>query len=466
MTERIVTTIEGARYRLTEELGRGGQGAVFRTDNGRYAVKLLRNRSPAARGALADRLAMVSRLPIEDLDVARPLARLREPDLGYVMELYTGMVPIRALLVPPPETPSLARWYFDGGGLRRRLQLLARTADLLARLHGRGLVYTDPSPNNVFVSATVEDREVRLIDTDNLRADSVVGQAVFTPKYGAPELIAGRAPASSLTDAHAFAVLVFETLTLAHPLFGDLVEVGEPELEEAALAGELPWIEHPEDDRNRSSRGIPRPRVLSRNLSAQLAATFGPGLADPAKRPGLAGFAEHLHRAADNTLRCPACGATYYRAETHCPWCQARRPTFVSLDCVLWDPERLMPGTTPGAQAVDPGEVRKPADGPMRVVDSAAVGRGESLDLADRLALGTGDGKPQLRVRHEPTRLIIEALAPGAFKLVSFDGRGERRLDQGPAAIPLGDGTIQWYLRTGESARLHRIIRFTHKEGA
>jgi eukaryotic-like serine/threonine-protein kinase len=465
MTERVVTTIDGARYRLTAELGRGGQGAVFRTDHARLAVKLLRNRSPVARDALADRLAMVARLPIEDLALARPLARLREPDLGYVMELYTGMVPLRDLLVPPPATPSLARWYLDGGGLRRRLRLLARTADLLARLHGRGLVYTDPSPNNVFVSATVEDCEIRLIDTDNLRAASVVGQAVFTPKYGAPELILGRAPASSLTDAHAFAVFAFETLTLAHPLLGDMVEDGEPELEDAALTGELPWIEHPEDARNRSGRGVPRPRVLSRNLNAQFSETFGPGLADPAKRPGLAGLAEHLQRAADNTLRCPDCGASYYRSETRCPWCQAPRPAFVSLSCVLWDPERLVPGKTPGAPVVDPGEVRQPADG-ARPVDSAAVGHGESLELADRFVTGTGDGQPQLRVRYEPTRLIVESLIPGAFKLVSFDGRGERRLDRGPAAIPLGNGPIQWFLRTGESARLHRIIRFTHKEGA
>ena len=136
MTHRVVTTINGARYRLTQEIGRGGQGAVFRTEEGQYAVKLLRNRSPTARTSLSDRLAMVARLPIEDLGLARPLDRLREPHLGYVMDLYTGMVPIRSLLRPPADAPSLAGWYLAGGGLRRRLRLLAHTADLqIGRAH-------------------------------------------------------------------------------------------------------------------------------------------------------------------------------------------------------------------------------------------------------------------------------------------------------------------------------------------
>ncbi len=332
---RVVTTLTGARYKLTRELGRGGQGAVFGAEDGRHAVKLLRKRSPVAREALRDRLAMVARLPIDDLGLARPLDRLREPDLGYVMELFSDMEPMQTLLHPPRETASLAQWYLAGGGLRRRLRLLGRVADLFARLHGRGLVYTDPSPQNIFVSQPITEHEVRLIDTDNLRPASVVGDGYFTPGYGAPELHTGRGPATTLSDAHAFAVIAFQTLALVHPLKGDLVEDGEPDLEELALNGGLPWIDDPQDESNRARHGIAREKVLTPQMRAAFATAFGPGLHEPTRRRGMACWAEHLHRAADNTLRCPACSGSYFRTSSLCPWCEAARPPHVVLGCEL-----------------------------------------------------------------------------------------------------------------------------------
>ncbi|MBP8284669.1 MAG: hypothetical protein KAX46_12285, partial [Chromatiaceae bacterium] len=454
---RVVTTLTGARYKLTRELGRGGQGAVFGADDGRHAIKLLRKRTPVAREELRDRLAMVARLPIEDLGLARPLDRLREPDLGYVMELFTGMEPIQTLLQPPREAASLAQWYLAGGGLRRRLRLLARTADLFARLHGRGLVYTDPSPQNIFISQATDAHEVRLIDTDNLRPASVVGDAYFTPGYGAPELYTGRGPATSLSDAHAFAVIAFQTLALVHPFKGDLVEDGEPELEEQALNGDLPWIEHPQDDCNRSRHGIARGLVLSPKLSEAFAAAFGPGIKEPTQRPGLASWAEYLHKAADNTLCCPACGASYFRTSTHCHWCEAPRAAYVKLDCELWDPERVVPSGVRGEYTTKAGSVAQAGHGGVgkaRNIDSAVIGSGEALELTDRFTAGETSGRPQLRIRHEGSKLVIEALVPGPWRLVSTDGRGDRRLEHGPAVIPLlGHGLIQWFLRTGASNR-------------
>ena len=47
-------------------------------------------------------------------------------------------------------------------------------------------------------------------------------------------LVLGKSGVNTLTDAHAFAVIAFQTLCLIHPLMGDLVLDGEPELEEKA----------------------------------------------------------------------------------------------------------------------------------------------------------------------------------------------------------------------------------------
>jgi DNA-binding helix-hairpin-helix protein with protein kinase domain len=242
--KRVVDEI-GNVYQLGKELGRGGQGAVYAVKNGNFAVKILDNCSPTRRQALRQQLASVRMLyDIEKFFVARPREMLKAPYLGYVMELLTDMVPISKLINVPKNTNCLVEWYLEGGGLRRRLLLLARCAETLAQLHGKGLVYSDPSPNNIFISNDVSNNDIiRFIDADNLQYSSSSSSVnVYTPEFGTPELVTGKSGVNTLTDAHAFAVIAFKALSLVHPLMGDMVNDGEPELETEALEGKLPAL--------------------------------------------------------------------------------------------------------------------------------------------------------------------------------------------------------------------------------
>src|SRR5947199_138235 len=123
--------MNGVRYTLGQQLGRGGQGAVYEVEGGKLAVKVIFNNSPSRRERLRNQLTRVKRLSLHDLEIARPLEMLREPHLGYVMELLTGMLALKTLAFVPRDEPSLARWYITGGGLRRRLRLLASAGDVL-----------------------------------------------------------------------------------------------------------------------------------------------------------------------------------------------------------------------------------------------------------------------------------------------------------------------------------------------
>lgn len=109
------------------------------------------------------------------------------------------------------------------------------------------------------------------------------------------------------------------------------------------------------------------------------------------------------------------------------------------IDCELWDPERVVPSGVRGEYTTKAGSVAQAGHGGVgkaRNIDSAVIGSGEALELTDRFTAGETSGRPQLRIRHEGSKLVIEALVPGPWRLVSTDGRGDRRLEHGPAVIP------------------------------
>jgi len=328
------------------------------------------------------------------------------------------------------------------------------------------LVFVDPSPNNLYISEERKEVEVRLIDMDNVRATTSAGKTLYTPGYGAPEIVRQSGAASTLSDAHAFAVMAFEVLCLVHPLMGDHVVYGEPELEGRALEGRLPWIDHGSDELNRSTAGIPRELVLSPGLLKDFRSAFEQGLDDPAKRPGLATWAEHLHRAADRTLICPSCGGSYYyrsleggRQET-CPWpgCGAKRPSCIVVFAMLWDPERRVADASRGVTekaglVTGPGRKRK-------AVDAVVVSDGEVVDLTERITMGTSGIHPRMRVSMKGGRVLVQNLPGGDGYLESVDGKTRRELGERP--IPLSTENIHatWYVHTGQPDRLHRVLGF------
>lgn len=469
-----VTSIHGSLYPLGPKLGRGGQGAVYAVQGANRAVKIYDISSPQASERLRDQLALVGRLPLENLAVSRPIEQLRAPHVGYVMELFTGMVPIHSLQHPPKGAAGIAEWYLSGGGLQRRLRLLARTAEVMSALHGRGLVYVDPSPHNIFVSEHAGAYEVRLIDMDNLRPASAAIRTLYTPGYGAPEIVRQTGVPSSLSDAYAFAVIAFETLALVHPLLGDAVRDGEPEWEEQALQGyspwandgrtRLPWIEDADDDSNRSSDGIPRAIVLSPKLKQDFSHSFGTGLSDPAARPGLARWAERLHKAADHTLICHRCSGSFYFNCRTCPWCDALRMPFIAVTVYLWDPERLH--RCGGHVEAKPGIVRKPDGKKRRKIDRLVFSMGQTIDLTERTTHGKPHSTPTVRIETSTGRMAFSPLNDDHWLLIhKTSGRHKRLTRRRPERLR-AEELADWELRTGYEDQIHRLLGFEIMPGS
>jgi serine/threonine protein kinase len=367
------------------ELARGGQGVVFRTTDADLAIKqpLDASGNPDKNANLRDRFHNIRLLPLPSrIRISLPLAILRD-EPGYVMRLLNGMKPFESIemngtaqkylkdavdrgslscpawLAGIPEEKVRLRLlhYARTGSTRRRLFALSQCASILARLHSVGLVYGDISPKNVFIGDGGSP-DVWLIDADNLRLEmSEGGNSVFTPHYGAPEIVQGRDQARPRTDCWAFAVLAFQSLALSHPFIGKRVlepdgdeggwdtdppAAGEApaDVDEQAYAGYLPFIDDENDDSNAaaSGSGLPRELVTTPGIRRLFQETFGVGRKEPHRRPTMAYWALELTRAFDRSLTCPGCTMSYFvDTHTRCPYCTAARPVFARIRTPRWD---------------------------------------------------------------------------------------------------------------------------------
>ena len=454
--ETFVVDANGIRYELGRLIGKGGQGSVFAVKHCRLAVKIVNQPSARKAEMLRNRLTRVRLMPLKEISITRPLEMLREPHLGYVMDLLEDVKPLQELEKPAEGVQDTARWYLDTGGLRRRLRILAETARIFAVLHSKGIIYSDPSLQNVCFSASAVDDDVWLLDADNLcYSTSPAQEATYTPGFGAPELLQKRSGANTLTDSHAFAVVAFMTLTGTHPLIGDMVEEGPPELEEKAFYGDMPWIEHPEDTGNASSRGVPRELVLSPLMRKLFHRTFSAGMKNPLERPGIAEWREVLFRAAQSTLKCPECGATYFVNNRSCPWCDRERPSYVVVRIGLLN-----------LTDAEETHIRK-KNNEFHDVAAAIVDESESFFIDDAL----GFGKP---IAFEKNRFVEISLHGKKLQIRKIGDVNATLETPGASFIELGEtgktlnmkeNATNGFLHIGDMSRMHRIIHFELREG-
>ena len=343
---RTVVDAHGSHYELTGKLGEGGQGTVCTTNYPNVLVKISKRLSPEAKHRTDEHLIWLMRQHLDALYIARPVALINSTNRsGYVMELMDGLTPLTEALKAMHEEG--AEGFLRTGGLHRRLKILAKLSNTLARLHGRGLAYGDLSPANIFVSKDVEFAEVWLIDCDNISYHSRSSDiTLYTPDYGAPEILKGISGINTFTDSWSFAVIAYQLLTMKHPLKGDLVNDGEPELEEQALQGELPWVEHPDDEQNQCSGGIPSELVFTKRLRVLMDQCFRLGINDPEERPSLAAWNEAFDEALTRLLDCENCHSTFYYKKTkQCPFCDHQQAEHSSLLLkeYFWLPANVLP---------------------------------------------------------------------------------------------------------------------------
>jgi len=223
LSQNLGSSIVGRQlgpYRVTDLLGAGGMGEVYRardTKLGRdVAIKVL----PRVFTADPDRLARFER-------EARILAALNHPHIATIhgVEELDG---VEALVLELVDGPTLAERIAHGPlPIKEALGIMRQIADALEAAHEKGIIHRDLKPANV--KLTPEGR-VKVLDFGLAKA--VAGEGAFpdlshaptltatalgdgaivgTPAYMSPEQARGQA-VDKRTDIWAFGCVLYEML--------------------------------------------------------------------------------------------------------------------------------------------------------------------------------------------------------------------------------------------------------------
>lgn len=339
----VVRDIEGRRYKLVAQLNdTGRQGVIYTTEDTNLLIKV---RTPPRSKDSQDyrrQLLVLAKRNLKIDALVLPLAVLDEPYLGYVMDRVDHSIPLDELVYPKIISNT---WHIDTGGLRRRLQIGAELARTILQIHRNGLCYVDLSWKNVLIPSDPKRTFIKLIDPDNLSIPGTsLAEVIGSAGFIAPEILKEDRSPNHTSDRWSLAVAIFHLLVLNHPFFGDQVLEGEPELEDKAYLGELPYTDSKDNHQNRSSMGLPIGKVLTRKLRELSRQAFEAGVTDPHARPSPEEWLSALQEASDQTALCPHCGATSYLPEMRnssfiCDWCGETSPRPIELGFFTPDPD-------------------------------------------------------------------------------------------------------------------------------
>jgi serine/threonine-protein kinase len=238
-------SLVAGKYRVLEEIGRGGMGVVYRAEDTKLARQVAIKVLPEAFTADPERLARFER-------EARVLASLNHPNIAaiYGVEEADGK---RFLVLELVEGETLAdRLSRSALSLEETLEVCRQIAEGLEGAHEKGIIHRDLKPSNVKISP---ERKVKILDfglakalhdqtseVDISKSPTITsdmtqpGVILGTAAYMSPEQATGR-QIDKRADIWAFGCILYECLTGRRAFLGDTVT----ESLAAILRGEPDW---------------------------------------------------------------------------------------------------------------------------------------------------------------------------------------------------------------------------------
>lgn len=202
----------GARFRITGELGRGAMGVVYRAEDavmGRTVA--LKTMPMGAASAEAQRLRREAKVAgaLSHPGIVTIFDVVEQDGALYICMEYVDGPTLEALLAAKRAlSPATI------------LDILRQTAAALDYAHQKGVIHRDVKPGNIMLH---DDRQVKIADFGIAKMlvdeTTLAGQPLGTPSYMPPEQIQSR-PVGGRADQFSLAVIAYELITGQKPFPG------------------------------------------------------------------------------------------------------------------------------------------------------------------------------------------------------------------------------------------------------
>jgi TolB-like protein len=204
-------------YELLEEVGRGGQGVVFR------ARQKSLNRTVALKVISLGQWASKAHLKRFRLE-AEAAARLEHPGIVPIHEVgeRDGSCYFSMKFVEGGQLDAVVRQ--APLSIRQAVQLIAKVARTVHYAHEHGILHRDIKPGNILLDAKGEPHLTdfglaRLVESESSVTQTL--DVLGTPSYMAPEQAVGNnAAVSSATDVYGLGAVFYQLLTGQPPFAG------------------------------------------------------------------------------------------------------------------------------------------------------------------------------------------------------------------------------------------------------
>ena len=204
-------------YQLLEEVGRGGQGVVFR------ARQKSLNRTVALKVISLGQWASIAHLKRFRLE-AEAAARLEHPGIVPIHEVgeRDGSCYFSMKFIEGGQLDEVAKR--EPMPIRRAVELIANVARTVHYAHEHGILHRDIKPGNILLDAKGEPHLTdfglaRLVESESSVTQTL--DVLGTPSYMAPEQALGNnAAISSVTDVYGLGAVLYQLLTGQPPFAG------------------------------------------------------------------------------------------------------------------------------------------------------------------------------------------------------------------------------------------------------
>src|SRR5881398_3257357 len=202
-------------YELLDEVGRGGQGVVFR------ARQKSLNRTVALKVISLGQWASKAHLRRFRLE-AEAAARLEHPGIVPIHEVgeRDGSCYFSMKFVEGGQLDEVVRR--EAMPIRRAVEFITKVARIVHYAHEHGILHRDIKPGNILLDAKGEPHLTdfglaRLVESESSVTHTL--DVLGTPSYMAPEQAAGNNSAvGSVTDVYGLGAVLYHLLT-GHPPF-------------------------------------------------------------------------------------------------------------------------------------------------------------------------------------------------------------------------------------------------------